>query len=635
MLFAILLAMTTRRFSLLAASLWGICIILIQVWKYTHFGYNALDLAIYTQALWSLAHGQGFASAIQGGSYLADHFEPVLFLIAPLHRLFSSPLTLLITQTICLSVAVYQLLHIAQERLSGRWRIVGILLILLNPFLWNIATYEFHGLTLAVPLIIGAILAYERRHYRRWIVLLLLLTFWREDLPLLVAGWAILSRVDRRTKGWVIAPIIIAIIGLAVDHTLISKAGASHYKFLIFYQALGSTWFEVLTSPFRHPVIFFVTIFHPNNWGTAAGILGSVGGLCLLRPRWFIPLSLVGVQMLLLHADPRSMLRLHYLATVLPFVLIAALRGLEDVPTRLAALVQRWKAIPPELYIVTSGSIFALTIAITGPLAWITQRAQLPTPTVALHEAVALVRPDESVIASFGPLAHLASRRDAYSLHYLFLGSKQYSKVDYPIPATPEVIVLDRRQWFEYMSLYRKTDKDGVSGYDRFSQLLASKPYSIIYDRDDVVVWRINGGGKRATLTPKPTQKISLPAINGTLSLRPRKDDPASIEATLNWTTARAGTVPVTLRWRWYRDSHLITEKILVLNRSEIPVVIVAKGEQGVMRSTTTFPTSALPNRLVVDELTFSGEYLLQSWQTFHPVLKNITILGSATLQLQ
>jgi hypothetical protein len=185
------------------------------------------------------------------------------------------------------------------------------------------------------------------------------------------------------------------------------------------------------------------------------------------------------------------------------------------------------------------------------------------------------------------------------------------------------------------MSLYRKTDKDGVSGYDRFSQLLASKPYSIIYDRDDVVVWRINGGGKRATLTPKPTQKISLPAINGTLSLRPRKDDPASIEATLNWTTARAGTVPVTLRWRWYRDSHLITEKILVLNRSEIPVVIVAKGEQGVMRSTTTFPTSALPNRLVVDELTFSGEYLLQSWQTFHPVLKNITILGSATLQLQ
>lgn len=635
MLFAILQAMNVRRFSLFAASLWGLSIILIQLWKYTHFGYNALDLAIYTQAVWSLAHGHGFASAIQGGSYLADHFEPVLFLLVPIYRLFSSPLTLLITQTICLSIAVFQLLNVAQERLRGRWRIVGILLVLLNPFLWNIATYEFHGLTLAVPLIIGTILAYERKHYRRWMFLLVLLTFWREDLPLLVAGWAVLAGVDRRARAWVLPPLIIATLGLVVDHTIIAKAGASHYKFLIFYQALGSNWFELLTSPFRHPVIFFVTVFHPNNWGTAAGILGSVGGLCLLRPRWFIPLSLVGAQMLLLHADPRSMLRLHYLATITPFVLIAALRGLEDAPARLARLARRWKLVPPELYIVTAGSIFALTFAITGPAAWFTQRAEFSTPTSALHEAVALVRADESVIASFGPLAHLASRRDAYSLHYLFLGSKQYSKVDYPIPSAPEVIVLDRRQWFEYLSLYRKTDKDGVNGYDRFSQLIASVPYRIVYDRDDVVVWRKNGTVYKPVLTPRPSQKISLPNLEGTLSLRPQKNDPTTFELSLQWLTLHASTEPITMRWKWYRGSRLVEEKILVLNRSEIPLLTVARGERGTMRSTTTFSTSTIPDRLVIDEVTFSGEYLLQSWQSFHPVLKNVKSVGSASLTVK
>lgn len=626
--------MSFRRFAVFSAVAWGLTIALIQVWKYTHFGYNALDLAIYTQALWSLTHGHGFASTIQGGSYLADHFEPVLFLLAPFFRLWQSPLVLLFAQTISLSFGVYQLLRIAQRVLDGRLRIASYAVILLNPFLWNVATYEFHGLALVVPIILWAIEAYEQQRFRRWIFLLLLLTFWREDLPLLVAGWALLAIIDKRHRGWILGPIMIAALGLGVDHAIVRQAGAAHYKFLVFYQGLGSSWLELLLSPFRHPVIFATTVFHPNNWGTVAGIIGSVGGLCLLRAKWLVPLSFIGVQLLLLRADPTTLLRLHYLATIFPFVLYAAIQSLSILPEKFQAAQQRWSKVPVEFYSILSGCILVVTVVNVSPAAWSTQRAPYPTPTNSLRAALSFIQPSDSVLSSFGPLANISSRQDVYSLHYLFLGKKQYGQDVYQLPKNPDIILFDRRQWFEYLYVYRTSDIDGVSGYDRFSQLLASSPYTIIFDQDDVVVWRKKGSVTKPVYAPRSKQKISLPGIVGDATIRPQKNEPGNIEFTWHWKTLAARSKPTTFRLRWYQGTRIVSERLLVLHRSEIPTGVLSRDEQGTLRSTVAFSKKNIPDRVTIEEIQVSGEYRLQSWQTFHPVIHSIESLGSAEIRL-
>jgi uncharacterized membrane protein len=88
----------SRRLWLMIAGLtviWVGLIFWLQWVKFNAFGYNGFDLAIYHQAVWSLAHGQGFASSIHNPSYLGDHMELWLIPLAGLYTLWGSPLTLL------------------------------------------------------------------------------------------------------------------------------------------------------------------------------------------------------------------------------------------------------------------------------------------------------------------------------------------------------------------------------------------------------------------------------------------------------------------------------------------------------------------------------------------------------------
>ena len=86
--------------------------------KYRGFEYNALDLAIFHQTLWSLAHHHGWTLTIHPPSYLGDHVGLFLILLAPLYRLFSSPATPLIAQSAAIALAAWPLYGIARTWLS-------------------------------------------------------------------------------------------------------------------------------------------------------------------------------------------------------------------------------------------------------------------------------------------------------------------------------------------------------------------------------------------------------------------------------------------------------------------------------------------------------------------------------------
>ena len=90
----------------------GICL-----WKFFNFGYNALDLAIVTNALEQTLAGNLLGSTIHPPSYLGDHFTPLLLLLAPIYALVRSPLTLLFVQTVALGFSAYPVYQIAL-----RWR---------------------------------------------------------------------------------------------------------------------------------------------------------------------------------------------------------------------------------------------------------------------------------------------------------------------------------------------------------------------------------------------------------------------------------------------------------------------------------------------------------------------------------
>lgn len=153
------------------------------------------DLAIFSQAVKAYAHGQAPIVPVKGPGFnlLGDHFHPILVLLAPLWRLWPSPLTLLIAQDLLLAASAWPLTRLAVRSLGP---IAGAALGLAYITSWGLqgaVGAQFHEIAFAVPMLAWAGAAYVRR---RWLVCAAWLTplvLVKEDLGLtvLMGGLAI------------------------------------------------------------------------------------------------------------------------------------------------------------------------------------------------------------------------------------------------------------------------------------------------------------------------------------------------------------------------------------------------------------------------------------------------------------
>src|SRR3989338_441317 len=168
---------------------------LITVTKYLHFGYNELDLAIFTQTFFNTANGRWFAMTIHPQTYLTDHFEPLILPLSLIYRFAPSAITLLILQTIVLALAAVPLFFITRHILS-RWAIVIPLLYLVNPFTLNINLDGFHMVSLIPLMFFSVYCFYLKRRFVRFTIFLVLSAFVREDVALMVPFFGVLAFID-------------------------------------------------------------------------------------------------------------------------------------------------------------------------------------------------------------------------------------------------------------------------------------------------------------------------------------------------------------------------------------------------------------------------------------------------------
>jgi hypothetical protein len=88
-----------------------------------------------------------------GVHLLGDHFHPILILLAPIYRLFPSPLTLLIVQAALLALSAVPMTRLAVARFGTRG---GLAIGTAYGLSWSIqqaAGFDFHEICFAVPLL--------------------------------------------------------------------------------------------------------------------------------------------------------------------------------------------------------------------------------------------------------------------------------------------------------------------------------------------------------------------------------------------------------------------------------------------------------------------------------------------------
>jgi uncharacterized membrane protein len=191
---------------------------------------SGYDLGIFEQAVRGYAGFGPPVSTIKapGFNLLGDHFHPILAVLAPLYRLFPSPITLLVAQAALIAASSIPITRLA-TRLAGRAG--GVSAGIAYGMSWGLQSavdFDFHEIAFAVPLLAFGLTALVERRWTAAAAWTLPLIAVKEDLPATIAVIGLLLALrGRRRQGAAI--ILIAICsGLVIVGLILPALNPEH-----------------------------------------------------------------------------------------------------------------------------------------------------------------------------------------------------------------------------------------------------------------------------------------------------------------------------------------------------------------------------------------------------------------------
>lgn len=486
-----------------------------QYAKYNSFGYNGLDLGIYAQVFSESAHGRLFHFTIHPHSYLGDHVELLIVGLLPVYWLCQSPLTLLLLQSLALGLGAWPLYQFCRRRLNERWSLGVSLAYLLSPFVWNINFYEFHLLPFAIPLLFFAILEYDRRRFKTFLVWIILALLVREDVALAVFGFGLLAWWERRPWRWRLLPMLFGAIWFFCALKIAAVSGnLGSYKFLKYYAWLGPDLMSIVANFFGHPWLVVQKLFRLTNVVFLIGLGLPFAFLFLRAGRWLIPYLALLLQLGLSGYAGDVALKIHYPSLFLPFLMTGAVVGLASLlngqsrmsfirffarERGLTAAVLCAVTLASSLVMGTAPGVFRHSL----PSAVEQERRQLK------RDVASLVGADTPLAAGYSFIGRLAQRPVLASLHYLYIGTEQYSDRPYLVPDQVAAVLVDQSDFLIYHVVYPENKLKYQTGADRYRALLSDRQLNLQFALDDYLLY----AQAPATDSFRPVQGlVDLPA---------------------------------------------------------------------------------------------------------------------------
>lgn len=472
----------------------------ICLFKFKIFSYNAIDLSIYNQVFYNTSLGKLFQFTIHPHSYLGDHFEPFIFILVPIYFLFKSPFALLVIQTFFIGLSAIPIYLIAREKINNLWALFFALIFLLCPFVQNANLFEFHLLTISIFFLLFTFYFYQKRYFKHYILFLLLSILIREDVALVIFMFGILALIDKRKLKWILIPIIISIIWFVLSLQIISHFNPEqNYKYLIYYNWLGTNPLEILKNTFIHPLLIINHLFTFSNLFLVMGFLIPFCGLPIFKLKYLIPSALIFLQ-LLLSGFSELVFKTHYNVLITPFLFISSIFAINYLlkspkQSKLKLLILKQKTIFIVIFIIaviystaTLGPIF--------PSFWEMIKYTYNQESIQLKEYfLADTSKNLPVASSFAFLPNLSNRTNLYSLHYAFLGKKQYSDKDYVLPDDTQEILVEANDFLIYqmqsqnIPVYKEQYQ---TGDDRLRDIITKKEFGIAKVVDDLILFKKN-----------------------------------------------------------------------------------------------------------------------------------------------
>jgi uncharacterized membrane protein len=284
---------------------------------YRRFLTTTFDLVIFDQGIrgYSRFHAPtSIARGVADGqnahfSLLADHWSPILALLAPLYWIHGSPATLLVAQAVLFALAIPFLWMYTHRRLgspAAAYFVCGAYALSL-PIMAAVV-FDFHEVAF-VP-VLTAVMVERFDAGKRWhgVAAAVALLFVKEDMGLLIAGFGVyLLLTGQRQTGqrqtgqrWIGAGFVVG--GLAATwiatHLLIPEFGGSadfYWAYSQFGSSLGSAALNMVSHPLHALHVFFTPWVKTR---TMIGLLAMFAFLPLASPMVLAALPLLAERML-------------------------------------------------------------------------------------------------------------------------------------------------------------------------------------------------------------------------------------------------------------------------------------------------------------------------------------------------
>ncbi len=374
---------------------------IVSVGRYRHLGQRSWDLGIFEQVIRSYAHLQAPVADLKGPGFniLGDHFSPVTALLAPLYRMFPSPVTLLVAQAALFALSAVPVTR-AAVRLLGRAR--GLAIGVAYGLSWGLqqaVDFDFHEICFAVPVIAFSLEALLARRWRAALLWALPLLFVKEDLGMTVAAIAAVvalrARHDApRAARYAIGVAVLGVVAVAVTLLLVipsfNNAGTYDY------------WNKVNESGGGGPLDGLDTKLRTLGW-----LLVPTSGLLALRsPLLLVALPTLGWRFVSSYPQYWGT-DWHYSAVLMPVVALALVDALGLARQSPRAWLRSYVNHLPAA--VAAASV-ALTTSL--PLAAVTESEtyRKPARVSAVERLLAQVPDGASVEANIAPISRLTSR---------------------------------------------------------------------------------------------------------------------------------------------------------------------------------------------------------------------------------
>lgn len=387
--------LTARRFPWsLALALFGLYAT-VAVNRHRSMQTSGFDLGIFTQAVRAYAEGRSPVAELKSPGFplLGDHFHPILALLAPVYRLWPSPMALLVAQAALLALSAVPLTRLAIA-LCGRWPGYG--LGVAYGLSWGIqgaVGFDFHEIAFAVPLLAFAMERLLTEHLTAAVAWTLPLLLVKEDQALTVAmiGAYVFWRGRRR-------------LGLAVAALAVVWGAAMILLVIPAMNPFGVYEYTHSAMPTGDSPL--TRLFLPSSKvELPLALLLPVGFLALRSP--LVVLAVPTVLLRFWSANESYWgTGFHYSAVLMPVVFAAATDGLSRVDR---AAVSR--------AVAAFAVCFALALTATGlplraavePEAW-----RVPAAVFAWRDVLRVIPDGAEVAASNRFAAELAARCRVY-----------------------------------------------------------------------------------------------------------------------------------------------------------------------------------------------------------------------------